>query len=81
MMMVYKVYCKNYEQRKGEFIGVLIERRNEFRGKTPIESGLRWAKFAFKEKVKDHKGIFVVPIEVNLENDSSIPMTRSRSGN
>ncbi len=46
---------------------MLIERRKDLRGKTKIESGLRWAKLAFREKVKDEQAIFVVPYELKLD--------------
>ncbi len=37
-MVVYKVFYKNFKLRKGKFVGMLIERRKNMRGKTPIES-------------------------------------------
>jgi len=66
-MLVYKVFHKNFELKKGEFIGMLIERRKDLRGKTKIESGLRWAKLAFRQKVNDDQAIFVVPYELKLD--------------
>ncbi len=66
-MVVYKVFYKNFELKKGEFVGMLIERRKDFRGKTELESGMRWAKVAFGHMVKDEKAIFVVPNELKLE--------------
>ncbi len=69
-MVVYKVFYKNYELKKGELIGTLIERRKDLRGMKELESGLRWAKLAFGPVVKDQKAIFVVPSELKLENDS-----------
>ena len=42
-MVVYKVFYKNFELKKGEFMGMLIERRKDMKGKTQIESGMRWA--------------------------------------
>ena len=69
-MLVYKVFHKNFELKKGEFIGMLIERRNDLRGRTQVESGLRWARSAFSHRGKDEKTIFVVPNEVKLGNDS-----------
>ena len=65
-MVVYKVFYKHFELKKGEFMGVLIERRKDLRGKTQLESGTRWAKEAFGLKVKDEKTIFVVPHELKL---------------
>jgi hypothetical protein len=63
-MIVYKVFYKNYELRKGEFVGILIERRKDLRGKTQLESGLRWARFSFTDLVKDRQAIFIVPDEL-----------------
>jgi hypothetical protein len=40
-MIAYKVFYKNYDLKKGELMGMLIERRKDLRGKTQIESGLR----------------------------------------
>ena len=65
-MVVYKVFYKNFELKKGEFMGMLIERRRDLRGKTQIESALRWARLAFGRMVKDDKTIFVVPNELKL---------------
>ena len=69
-MVVYKVFYKNYELRKGELMGALIERRKDLRGMKQVESGLRWAKLTFGRVVKDKKEIFVVPHELNLKKDS-----------
>ena len=65
-MVVYKVLYKNFELKKGEFVGMLIERRKDMRGKTQLESAMRWAKLAFGRMVKDEKTIFVVPKELKL---------------
>jgi len=65
-MVVYKVFYKNFELKKGEFMGMLIERRKGLRGKTQVESGMRWARLAFGRMVKDEKTIFVVPNELKL---------------
>jgi len=65
-MVVYKVFYKNFELKKGEFIGMLIERRKDLRGKTQIESAMRWARLAFGRMVKNDKTIFVVPNELKL---------------
>lgn len=69
-MIVYKVFFKNFELKKGEFMGMLIERRKDLRGKTKIESGLRWARMAFGHRVKDERTIFVVPNELKLGNNT-----------
>jgi hypothetical protein len=65
-MVVYKVFYKNCELKKGEFVGMLIERRKDLRGKTQLESAMRWAKLAFGHMIKDGKMIFVVPKELKL---------------
>ena len=65
-MLVYKVFYKNFELKKGEFMGMLIERRKDLRGKSQIESAMRWARLAFGRMVKDEKTIFVVPNELKL---------------
>ena len=69
-MLVYKVFYKNFEHKKGEFIGILVERRRNTRGRTLAESGLRWAKLTFGRLEKNEKPIFVVPNELNLRNDA-----------
>ncbi len=66
-MLVYKVFYKNFELKKGEFIGLLVERRSDTRGTTHAESGLRWAKLTFGRE-RNGKTIFVVPNEMNLRN-------------
>jgi hypothetical protein len=72
-MVVYKVFYKNFGLKKGEFVGILIERRQDMRGETQIESAMRWAKVAFGGMVKDEKTIFVVPKELEVEiNTQSI---------
>ncbi len=68
-MLVYKVFYKNFELKRGEFVGLLVERRSNTRGMTPAESGLRWAKLTFGRE-KNEKKIFVVPNEMNLRNDA-----------
>jgi hypothetical protein len=65
-MVVYKVFYKSYELRKGELVGILIERREDLRGKTRLESGLRWARCSFADSVKDRHAIFIVPKELEL---------------
>jgi hypothetical protein len=63
-MITYKVFSKDYELKRGNLIGVLVERRKDLRGDTQIESGLRWARLTFGPFVKDKQTIFVVPKEV-----------------
>jgi hypothetical protein len=65
-MVIYKVFHKNFQVKKGEFVGLLIERRKFMRGETQIESAMRWAKLTFGRIVKDEKTIFVVPKELDL---------------
>jgi len=67
---VYKVFYKNYDLKKGELIGMLIERRKDLREMKRVESGLRWAKTTFGRGVKDKKEVFVVPCELNLGNET-----------
>jgi hypothetical protein len=68
-MIIYKVFCKNYELKQGKLIGALAERRKGLRGKTRVESGLRWARLVFGQIGKDKQAIFVVPSEVNLKDN------------
>ena len=65
-MVVYKVFYKNFELKKGEYVGLLIERRKDMRGETQLESAMKWAKLAFGYMLKDEKTIFVVPKELKL---------------
>jgi hypothetical protein len=76
-MIVYKVYYKNYELKRGELIGMLVERRNDLRGMKQVETGLKWAKLAFGPMMKDEKNIFVVPQELKLEGDTKWIMDRA----
>jgi hypothetical protein len=75
-MIIYKIFYKNYDLRKGDFIGALIERRRDLRGKSRVESGLRWAKLMFGKMVKDRHAIFVVPDESNLKNNPIAPVKK-----
>jgi len=68
--MTYKVLYKNHKLKKGELMGVLVERRKDLRGKSRLESGLKWAKSMFGQTVKNEHAIFVVPDELNAEKDS-----------
>jgi uncharacterized protein YqgQ len=71
-MVVYVVFCKDYEHRKGELMGMLVERRNDMRGQTQWESGLKWARLAFGHLVKDKKDIFVFPKEMEINDDKGL---------
>ena len=75
-MVVYKVFCKNYELKKAEPMGMLIERRKDLRGMNQVESGLRWAKSAFGHSVENKQTIFVVPDEVDLGTDDRVRMEK-----
>jgi len=68
-MIVYVVFCKDYEHKKGELMGMLIERRKDMRGQTKWESGAKWARQAFGHLVKDKKDIFVYPKEMEISNE------------
>jgi hypothetical protein len=69
-MIIYKVFCKNYERKQGELMGTLAERRKGLRGKTRVESGLKWAKLVFGRMGKDTQAIFVIPNEVTLHDNA-----------
>ena len=57
-MIVYKVFCKKDDDlKKDDLIGVLAERRNDLRGRTHFESGMRWARIFFSSLVKDKQAI------------------------
>ncbi len=68
-MIVYIVFCKDYEHKKGELMGMLVERRKETRGdETRWESGAKWARQAFGHLVKDSKDIFVYPKKFQIDD-------------
>ncbi len=71
-MVVYIVFCEDFENRKGELMGILVERRNDMRGQTQWESGLKWARLAFGHFVKDKKDIFVFPKEMEINDDNGL---------
>jgi hypothetical protein len=71
-MIVYVVFHKDYAHKKGELMGVLVERRKDMRGKTQLESGLRWARWAFGHLVKDKRDIFVFPKELKISEDKML---------
>jgi len=70
-MTVYKVFYKDYYRKKSVLLGTLIERRKDLRGMSQLESGLKWAKFAFNGEVKNLSRIFVVPKEVQQGGNTS----------
>ncbi len=67
-MTVYVVFCKDYEHKKGELMGILVERRRDLRGETRWESGVKWARQAFGHLVKDSKDIFVYPKKFQMDD-------------
>ena len=71
-MIVYVVFRKDYEQRKGELLGMLVERRHDTRVLTQWDSGLKWARVAFGHLVKDKKSIFVFPKELKVSEDEKL---------
>jgi len=68
-VIVYVVFCKDYEHKRGELMGMLIERRKDMRGETQWQSGTKWARRAFGHFVKDKKDIFVFPKEMEMNDD------------
>jgi hypothetical protein len=68
--IAYKVLYKNQRLKKGELMGVLVERRKDLRGKSRLDSGLKWAKSMFGQTVKNKHMIFVVPDELKTKKDS-----------
>jgi hypothetical protein len=71
-MMVYVVFRKDYEHRKGELMGMLVERRGEMRGLTVQESGLKWARRAFGHLVEDKRDIYVLPKQLKISEDKML---------
>jgi len=71
-MIVYVVFRKDYEHKKGELMGMLVERRNDTRGLTQWDSGLKWARSAFGHLVKDKRDIFVFPKELKISEDKEL---------
>jgi hypothetical protein len=71
-MVVFVVFCKDYEHKKGELLGMLVERRKDTRGETRWESGAKWARQAFGHLVKDKKDIFVYPKEMGINDDKGL---------
>ncbi len=71
-MVVYVVFCKDDEHKKGEIIGMLVERRTETKGQTQWESGAKWARHAFGHLVRDKKDIFVHPKEMEISDDEGL---------
>ena len=74
-MIVYRVFYKDCYRKKIVLLGTLIERRKALRGMSELESGLKWAKFAFGDQIKDIKRIIVVPKEVEQAGENGIILT------
>ncbi len=72
-MIIYKVFYKDYELKKGELIATLTERRRGLRGGSQLESGIKWAKSMFGQMVEDKNAIFVVPDKLIWKEDSIVP--------
>ncbi len=68
-MITYKVFYKNYDEKRGEFIGTLPEKRKDLRGKTTIEAGTKWARLTYGNLVKDKQALFIVPEEVSSDKE------------
>jgi hypothetical protein len=75
-VIVYKVLCKNYELKQDQLMGALAERRKDLRGKSRVESGLKWARLVFGQMVRDKQAIFVVPHELNLKDNTITPVEK-----
>ena len=71
-MIIYVVFCKDFGHKRGELMGMLVERRKDMRGQTQWESGVRWARQAFGHLVKDKKDIFVHPKEMKIDDDKGL---------
>jgi hypothetical protein len=78
-VIVYKVLYKNYELKQDQLMGALAERRKDLRGKSRVESGLKWARLVFGQMVRDKQSIFVVPHELNLRDNAITPVEKWHS--
>jgi hypothetical protein len=72
-MIIYKVLCKNYELKQGEFLGALPERRKDLRRRDKAQSALKWARLIFGQMARDRQAIFVVPHVLNLKDNPITP--------
>ncbi len=74
-MIIYKVFYvhKTEGPLRGEFLGALAERRKNFRGRSRMHSGLRWARLAFGHQVEDRNSIYILTEELNFKNDAILP--------
>jgi len=78
-MILYKVFYKDCYRKKIVLLGTLIERRKDLRGMSLQESGSKWAKFVFGDKVNDIKRIIVVPKEMNEAGNNGIIFSGNES--
>ena len=62
-MRIYKVFYKIPKLKRGEFLGVLPERRQNLRGEGQLESATKWARSAFRNLLRRKQTIFVIPKE------------------
>jgi hypothetical protein len=60
-MAAYKVFYKDYANRKGVFLGVLPGAGKGLNDESPLELVLKSARLVYADKVKDKKDIFIVP--------------------
>jgi hypothetical protein len=75
-VIVYKVLLKDYELKQGQLMGALAERRKDLRGKSRVESGLKWARLVFGHMVRDKQAILVIPYELNLKDNTITPVEK-----
>lgn len=76
-MVVYIVFCKDYEHRTCDLIGMLVERRKDMRGQTQWDSGTKWARLAFGHLVKDKKDIFVYPKDMKVDDKEKLLINKA----
>jgi len=57
-------------------MGALAERRKDLRGKSRVESGLKWARLVFGQMVRDKQTIFVIPYELNFKDNTIDPVEK-----
>jgi general secretion pathway protein A len=76
-MIIYKVLCRNYELKQGQWIGALAERRKDLRGRNQLQAGLTWAKLTFARSAKDEESIFIVPKELQAGAATRVLMKRT----
>ncbi len=60
-MGAFRVFYKDYNNRKGVFLGILTEAERSLNERSPLALLLKAARLTYGDKVKDKKDIFVVP--------------------